>query len=271
MSKSRKKREKRGSLNHQIYKRFESLECFGESRHQAKKEYREMMGGQHQNNTTIGIHNYNTYRNYKQTSEQFVKWLKDENKGVRNIEDIKREHIIEYIQYRASAGYSANTYSKDLAALNKLYMSNTSEATKKITKKDCNVANKSFDSITNNRELKAHHKKINLENYQNEMLVGKATGMRRWSYTRTNPSDFNRDILGQIVSVELTEKNGKHRTATVLKEHREELTKFIDSLDVNKPIFAHVPDRFPTHRFRQKYARALYDEYIKEHGLGKEG
>ena len=252
---------------------MEQLKCFGESRYQARLEYKEMMGGSHQNNGTVGIHSYNSYKAYKQTSEQFVKWLKDNDKGVRNIEDITREHIVEYIKEKEQKGYSASTYSKDLAALNKLFMSNTSEATKKVDKKECEVANKSFDSITNNRDLKEHHKKINLDNYKNQQLVGKATGMRRESYTRITPKAFNRDITGQVISVELKEKNGKHRTAHILKEHRAELTKFIDSLDINKPLFTpkEMPNRLPCHRFRQQYARDLYDEYIADNGLGKKG
>lgn len=268
-----RKREKRGSLNHQIHQRMEQLKCIGESRYQARLEYKEMMGGSHQNNNTVGIHSYNSYKAYKQTSEQFVKWLKDNNKGVRNIEDITREHIIEYIKDKEQKGYSASTYSKDLAALNKLFMSNTSEASMKVTKKDCGVANKSFDSITNNRELKEHHKKINLDNYKNQMLVGKATGMRRESYTKITPKAFNRDREGLVISVELKEKGGKVRTATILKEHREKLTKFIDSLDINKPLFSpdEMPNRYPAHRYRQQYARALYLEYIEENGLGKSG
>lgn len=250
---------------------MQKLKVIGESRYQAKLEYKKMMGGSHQNNTTVGIHSYNSYKAYKQTSEQFVKWLKENNKGVRNIEDITREHIIEYVKEKEQKGYSASSYSKDLAALNKLFMSNTSENTMKVSKKECGVANKSFDSIKNNRELKKHHKNINLDNYKNEQLVGKATGMRRESYTKVKTTDFNRDILGQVISVELKEKNGKCRTAHVLKEYREELTKFIDSLDTDKAIFDKVPNRFPCHRFRQKYARALYNEYIQENGLGKKG
>ena len=105
------------------------------------------------------------------------------------------------------------------------------------------------------------------------MLVGRATGMRRESYTKVKPSAFNRDITGQVISVELKEKNGKHRTAHILKEYREELTKFIDSLDIDKPIFRadEMPNRYPAHRFRQQYARALYDEYIVENGYSEKG
>lgn len=243
----------------------------GESRYLAKLEYKEMLGGGHQNNNTVGVHTYKTYEAYKQASKQFTSWLKENDKGVRNIEDITREHIIEYIQYRALEGKSADTYSRDLAALNKIFMSNTSDKTKKITKKECNVANKSFDKITNNRELKNHHKKINLDNYQNEQLIGKSTGIRRASYTKIKPSNFNRDITGEVISVTVKEKGGKVRTSTVLKEYRKELTKFIDNLDVDKAIFDKLPNRFPAHRYRQQYARSLYNQYIAEHGYGKKG
>lgn len=270
--KRKRKREKRGSLNYQIHMRMQELKCIGESRFQAKLEYKEAMGGGHQNNRTTGIHSYNTYKGYKQTSEQFVKWLKDNNKSVRNIEDITREHIIEYIQYRAAQGKSASTYSKDMAALNKIFLSDISEETKKINKMICGVENKSFDKISNNRELKEHHKKINLEkNYQLEMLVGRATGMRRESYTIVTPNDFNRDINNQVISVNLKEKNGKRRTAYIRDKYREELTKFVDTKKENEKLFKTLSKKFPAHRFRQQYARGLYDEYIEKHGVGKKG
>ena len=32
--------QKKGSLNHQIHMRMEEMKCMGESRHQAKQEYR---------------------------------------------------------------------------------------------------------------------------------------------------------------------------------------------------------------------------------------
>ena len=145
------------------------------------------------------------------------------------------------------------------------------------------TGNTKFIAQTIKEELEKHNinsdlvniekDKINLDNYKNQQLVGKATGMRRESYTRITPKAFNRDITGQVISVELKEKNGKHRTAHILKEHRAELTKFIDSLDINKPLFTpkEMPNRLPCHRFRQQYARDLYDEYIADNGLGKKG
>ena len=92
---SRARKNKKGSLVHQINERMKSMLCIGESRHQAKKEAKEELG--YKNNRTVGIHNYNTFGAYKSTCKQFVLWAKEEGKGLRNIEDITEEHIKEFI------------------------------------------------------------------------------------------------------------------------------------------------------------------------------
>ena len=110
---------KRASLNHQIHLRMEALKCFGESRIEANKEYRETIDRSY-NNKTVGIHSYNSYAAYKQTCKEFSKWLK-ENYRVKNIEDITTQHIEEYLKYRASKGLAISTIKKDMSALNKVF------------------------------------------------------------------------------------------------------------------------------------------------------
>ena len=78
------------------------MNCIGESRHQAKEEAKENLG--YKNNKTVGIHSYKTYDTYKSSCKQFVTWTKENNKGIRNLEDVKEEHIKEYIKDRADSG-----------------------------------------------------------------------------------------------------------------------------------------------------------------------
>ena len=113
---------------------MKEMNCIGESRHQAKKEARENLGYEH--NKTVGIHSYKSFDTYKSSCKQFVKWAKENDKGIRNIEDVKEEHVKDYIKHRADTGKSAYTYSKDLAALNKVFGTS-------VTKQDCGVATRS--------------------------------------------------------------------------------------------------------------------------------
>lgn len=244
---------------------MKDMNCIGESRHQAKLEAREDLG--YKNNKTVGIHSYKTFDTYKSSCKQFTSYLKENCKDVRNIEDIKAEHIKEYIKHRADTGKSSYTYSKDLAALNKVFGTS-------VTKHDCDVANRSYKDISNNRELKEHHSHINYNNYRDEITVLKATGMRRESLDKINPDSFKYDEKGYPVAVKLVEKGGKYREAEIIKSYREDVKSVLterlerNNYDREKPIFEHIPSRLGTHRFRQEYARETYNNYIKEHGTG---
>lgn len=266
---------KRGSLNYQINQRMKEMEKFGESRHEAKKDYRENIQDNKQGKTG-GIHSYKTFETYKSSCKQFVNWAKENDKGIRNIEDVKEEHVKEYIKYREEDGKSAYTYSKDLSALNKVFGTD-------VTKKDCEVANRSYHNITNNRELKEHHNHINYNNYQDEIKTIQATGMRRESLEKVSASSFNYDDKGYPVSIRLVdereqggrnmeEKNGRPRISDIPYESRAELKEIIENRsegDINKPLFDHIPDRLGTHRFRAEYAETMYKQYLEEHGEGE--
>lgn len=269
-------RVKRGSLNHQINERMKNLSCIGESRQIAKQEAKEQLGYEH--NRTVGIHSYKTFETYKSSCKQFTSWVKDNYKDVRNIEDIKEEHIKDYIKHREESNCSAYTYSKDLAALNKVFNYH-------ITKNDCNVANRSYTEISNNREYKEHHGHINYNNYRDVITTIQATGMRRESLEKVSASSFNYDEKGYPISVRLiderlnggenmTEKGGRARIAEVPENMREELKEVIDTKleeyngDVHKSFFEHVPTRLGTHRFRQEYAENVYNSYLERFGEG---
>ena len=274
---SRARTNKRGSLNYQINQRMREMDRIGESRYQAKKDYKENIE-ENKQGKTVGIHSYKTFGTYKSSIKQFVSWAKETEQGIRNIEDVKEEHIKDYIKYREEQGYSSYTYSKDLSALNKVFGTD-------VLKKDCNVANRSYTEITNNRELKEHHNHINYNNYKSEITVLQATGMRRESLEKVSPSSFNYNNNGYPVSIRLEdgrkyggqnmcEKGGRSRVAEVPANMREELKEVIDNKleenngDMYKPLFDHVPSRLGTHRFRQEYAENTYKSYLGEHGYG---
>lgn len=276
---ARARTNRRGSLSHQINQRMIQMERFGERRYEAKKDYRENIEDNKQGKT-VGVHSYGTFGTYKSSCKQFVKWAKETEQGIKNIEDVKEEHVREFIKYREEQGKSAYTYSKDLSAVNKVFGTD-------VLKSECGVENRSFHDITNNRELKEHHNHINYDNYKQEITVLQSTGMRRESIEKVSANSFNYDSNGYPVSIRLIdereygsvnmeEKNGRPREADIPYSLREELKEVIElkleenNGDMSKPFFDHVPTRLGCHRFRQEYAETMYNQYLEEHGEGEQ-
>lgn len=116
----RARTNKRESVSHQINQKMIQMERFGENRYETKKDYMENIEDNKQGKT-VGMHSYGTFGTYKSSCKQFVKWAKETEQGIKNIEDVKEEHIKEFIKYRKEQGKSAYTYSKDLSAINKVF------------------------------------------------------------------------------------------------------------------------------------------------------
>ena len=201
-------------IDHQLYVRMQSMECIGESRHDAKKEYKEMMG-KNPSNRTMGIHSYLSYDAIKQTSIEFTRYLKVKHKSIKDVSHIKKEHVEEYLRNRQEKGISAATISKDMAALNKLFNLT-------ITKKECGIKNRSYKDITRSRGPKAHDSKYNPKNYKEQITLAKACGYRRESVLVVTPERVIwKDGLPH--KIHLIEKGGKERDATILKGDREKV------------------------------------------------
>jgi len=244
-------------LDYQLHQRMELLNCIGESRHICKKEYKEMMG-KNPSNRTMGIHSYSSYDAIKQTSIEFVRHLRKEYKDIKDVSQIKKEHVVEYLKFRQEDGKSAATISKDMASLNKLFNLH-------ITKKECGIKNRSYKDITRSRGPKAHDKKYNPNNYKEQITLAKACGYRRESVLVITPERFIwKD--GLPYKVHLIEKGGKERDATILKGDREKVKEILNGKQKGKPMFSKYTSKIDNHAFRREYAKNRYKELVKEQG-----
>ena len=79
-------------IDYQMHCRMEQMKCICESRDDAKKEYKEMMG-KNPSNRTMGIHSYLSYDALKQTSIEFTRYLKVKDKSIKEVSQIKKEHV----------------------------------------------------------------------------------------------------------------------------------------------------------------------------------
>jgi len=244
-------------IDYQMHSRMEQMKCLGESRHDAKKEYKEMMG-KNPSNRTMGIHAHLSYDALKQSSIEFIRHLKVEHKSIKDVSQIKKEHVEEYLKFRQADGKAAATISKDMAALNKLF-------NLQITKKECGIKNRSYKDITRSRGPKAHDKKYNPNNYKDQITLAKACGYRRESVLVVSPSRFTwKD--GLPYTVRLIEKGGKERDATILKVYREEVKNILKGKADGKPLFERYTKKIDNHAFRREYTQNRYKELVKEQG-----
>ncbi|MCH4891400.1 hypothetical protein EZV73_27770 [Acidaminobacter sp. JC074] len=245
-------------MDYQMHLRMEQMKCIGESRHNSKKEYMEMMGN-HYSNRTMGIHSHLSYDAIKQTSIEFIGHLRKEYKDIKDISQIKKEHVEDYLKFRQDDGKAAATISKDMAALNKLFNLH-------ITKKECGIKNRSFKDITRSRGPKAHDSKYNPNNYEEQITLAKACGYRRESVLVITPERFLWEN-GLPYKVYLIEKGGKERDATIIKDYRESVKEILKDKPEGDPMFKKYTSKIDNNAFRREYAQNRYRELVNEKGF----
>lgn len=251
--------KKRESLNYQLHKKLTSLLRIGESRDLAKKEYKQYCQEhniKYVNGQAEGIFSWNTYNSYKQTLEEFSKWLADKY-HIRDIKAITRDMAIEYLQFRRDAHKSAWTIDKDKSALNKVFGF-------AITKKEAELPIRYMTDITRSRLPVEIDKHVNLEHYHYQVLFAKASGCRRESVLKVTKEDFIFEN-GVAVLVRLKEKGGRERYAPLLEEYQVELTQYVNSIATGC-LFTSYNKNIDNHAFRAEYARKLYNQ-LKEGGV----
>lgn len=265
-------REKKGSLAFQMHQRMEGLKAFGESRAIAKKEYQDLFTKKSKtdketvfkHNKTVGIHCSNSYKKLQTVSRNFITWLKLEHPHIKDINDVTKDHLEQFIYYREDQGKKITTIQNDCTCLNKLFNQD-------ISKEQLGIGRRKFEEITNNRELKKHHNKINMDNYKVEQLIGQALGIRRDSYTKVTKDRFTKGANGLYTHVTVLEKGGKWRTAPIIEDKQQEVAEYVNSLAEGQPLFEKIPNRFPTHRQRQVYAKELYKQELAKYSDFKKG
>ena len=274
-------REKNGSLIYQFTRKLHELKAFGESRHEAKKIYKKYCEDNNIKYTqgkTLGIHSLNTADSYRESGVEFCKWLRENHKNIKRLDQITSEQAYEWLRMKERKGSSAYTISKDMSALNKVIRL-------ELTKKEGNLTNRSYKNVTRSRESKAHDSKFNKRNYEHQILVAQAFGLRRESILggqyQIKDVSMYKDAAGNV-RVSVIEKGGKYREAPCLKSFEnkiKELYPDLRTIPVNSDTYAFSKDQFKNvynssnkvlfdtytskidnHAFRREYANKLYQE-----------
>lgn len=267
------------NLKIQMHQEIDSRLAIGESKHKAKQVYREYClekGLPYNPSKTEGIYSIGSASSYRQSVNAFSSWLKTNKNEVWSTKDLTSINgavVKEYLQYRDKE-LSAYTVSKDMSALNKVLNLN-------LSKKECNLKERSYKNVTRSRGVKAHDNDYNAKNYKEQILIAKSFGLRRESilggdYQVKDVSLFSK--YGEVY-VSVIEKGGRYREAICLEENkdiikntfnieeRESLSKdeFVDLYSSSDNLlFDKYTTKIDNHAFRAEYARELYSQLIKE-------
>ncbi len=263
----------------QLHKKINSLLRIGESKHEAKKEYRkecERKGIRWNPSKSPYIHSINTVEHYRDTVNHFSEWLKEEKPEIwqtKDLNSITKDVCYEYLK-EIDSELSAWTTSRHMAGLNKVLDLG-------LNKKEGGLKKRRNKDITRSRTVKENDFKYNPENYREQIDLAKAFGLRRESilggdYEVKESSLF---IDDDRIYCGVIEKGGKYREALCLKEYEDTIKsryniseRVFNDEDSFKAHYKNSEDsrlfdrytkKIDNHSFRREYAQNLYQE-IKE-------
>jgi len=271
-------RQKLGSLKYQISQRLQELNRIGESKHQAKQDYRracENANLKWNPAKADGIFSYKTMDAYRQSAIEFSSWLKQNHPEIKDINNIKKEHAIAYLRQRQEQGKSAWTISKDMSALNKIFNLN-------VTKKEAGLRSRSYKDTERSRVSRSHDTKYNAKNYERQIAFARAFGCRRESIVggQYQVKDVSLFRHNNKIYASLIEKGGRYREAPCLASMQSQIEKMFPNIQEREPLTkqqfqelyqssqGYLFDRYTTkidnHAFRHEYARNLYQELLEQ-------
>ena len=250
------------SFKEQMFRALNDLNCFGQSKYQAKLEsYRQGNKGK-----VKGIYSKKTMSDYKKVGEQFQSWSKTKGYNFKSLTDVSDNHILQYLKERQDTGKSSWTISKDLSALNKIF-------NRELSKKGTDLKSRKNSNIKNNRGFANNYRSsVYMKNKELTNFIS-ATGIRRQSVTVISPADAIRDKQGTVIGFSVIEKGGKARNCYIIKSKQEAITSFVDnhqSKNGNKPFWKKVDKNLNTHWYRAEYAKALYNDLVSSQTSGKD-
>jgi len=299
----------RGSVNYQINQIFLKSDIFqpGVSKHQEKDYIRQELAERGQGATwerlgeKLDIYSYDTAETYKDVWHDAGHYIRAEY-GLKDMTEIKAEHIQGYLQHRLEQGIKYSTYQKECGALSKFERALNKFAEKQGWSKEYNFrdtikemreqAGEKLDKTIPDRgfdDPKSVIDKIDREESQIAASVQYEGGARvreATHITKEQLRGYEKDkITGELRGkIHLSNtKGGKERDITVSKETYQKLENYINQhgkFQINRNTYTHDVNRAAreageselrksTHDFRYCYAAERYETCV-QHGYTHE-
>ncbi|MSS78820.1 hypothetical protein FYJ26_10600 [Anaerococcus sp. WCA-380-WT-2B] len=216
------------------------------------------------------IYSFVTYKNYKRSCYKLVDYLFKNNKEVRQLKDLKINHVNNYLQHLIDKGYSAPTINSSKAAIAKLMQISSKEfiATPKVYRAN----------ITRSRKPVIRDKHISKETESFYAKFTTAIGGRRSEMENIRGTDLIfRDVkitfknktyvlAKNYPCIHIKNgKGGKERFAPIIGKNTQEtkeITNYIKKAGENK-VFGKLPSHFDNHFYRGQYAKRVYKKLAR--------
>ncbi|MCF8020279.1 MAG: hypothetical protein K9L62_12890 [Vallitaleaceae bacterium] len=238
--------------------------CIGQSRAEAKKQYKantDPKSEGYNNLKAPGIYSVKTANNYREVINMIGDKLRSNYPEIwksKEISLVDKEVCYSILREREAEGKSPYTISRDLAALNKVLGLN-------LTKKEGGLSKRSYKLLTRSRnDTNANlTDRLRLKNQQ-QIIIAKATGIRRQSMKVITPDNFVRDRKGNPCLLYVVEKGGRERFIHILEDRQKEVKDILDGREIDKPLFDYFSRRIDNHSYRAEYAESRYLEIIEQ-------
>lgn len=241
----------------------------GQSKHEAKQASREAWLEQHgtlqgwNSAKADGIYSRGTMATYIGAMSGLARYAAEH--GARRLADLTAQMGADYLKSMHMEGQSAWSIATAAAAANKAMGWDLSPAA-------LGLPSRRKADITRSRVPRAHDSR-DFTAYADQIMVAKATGIRRQSMLVIRPMDCVRDSQGLVVGVAVTEKGGRHRVAPVLAACRADVTRIVDQAiqahGEDAPIFNRYDLHIDNHRYRAEYAGDLLHQLEDECASGR--
>lgn len=225
----------------QIKQKYQSMEAYGQSKHQAKLDFREGKG----EGIRDKIYSYSTMKNYMKHANYFAAYCEQEH-GCKTLDQC-RQYVDEWLQKRIDAGLAAHTIKLESAALAKLYGCSTTEFIQ--------TPSRIRSEITRSRGEVKTDKHFSVSKNQDFIDFCKHTGLRRSEVTELRGDQLRFDERGNTF-IEVKGKGGRVRLAPIL-ENDPKVIERLQAAGENK-VWERVPKNADIHSYRADYAMSVY-------------
>lgn len=244
------KKKQKNTLNDDIYK--ELLTMYQNGKGRSRNKDKDIPGA-----TKNKIYSTNTYEGYKRQCRRFSKWLKKEHPEVKHLNQVKIEHVNEYLQTMIEENLSASSISTAKAAIAKVLHVSSEEFIK--------TPERYRKDIKRSRNIVKRDKNLSKETEKKFAKLTSAIGGRRREMEALKGTDLKFNKHGVPFVYIKNGKGGKKRYAMIVGETREETEEIIEIFKQagKLNICSKLPTAFDNHFYRGAYAKRVYNKFAR--------
>ncbi|WP_298845918.1 hypothetical protein [uncultured Clostridium sp.] len=236
----------------------------------AKQRQADLLAGNKPNPLrTYGIHSRESCDDYKRNALNFSVWERSNHgeKEFKNLDNIPKEHITEWLQASILKGNSMATTRLKAASMAKVMGCNSNTFGINLSKRG------DRDNITRSRGTVEKDKHFSIENNKEKINFCEATGLRRSELEQLRPEQICVDKVGNVTldfsskkEYRNMTKGGRGRTVHPIREKCDVVKNAKENAEKmgREHVFSKISSAMDVHSYRSTFAENKYSEAIKD-------